>query len=399
MNAANTPAAGAVAGPVGRLPRMAILADYAEENWPSMDLAAEMLAAELRAKFGDRVSATRVVPRFRRRAARMPVVGQRGAAVNADRLLNRLWDYPRFAGRIASDYDLFHVADHSYSQLVHRLPPARTGVYLHDLDTFRSVLDPAREPRPRWFRAMATHVLRGLQRAAVVFYSTTPVYEQVRRAGILDPAKLVHAPYGTSPEFTAEAPSAGEPWHDLLENFVPPADSYLLHVGSNIPRKRIDVLLDVVAELRHARPELVLVQVGGDWNGDQREQLRRLGLAGAVRQLRGLSRLQLASLYRGARLVLQPSEAEGFGLPVIEALACGAAVLASDIPVLREVGGAAATYRPVGEVAAWAAAADAILRDGPVGGAPPRHERLARAARFSWRRHAETILDAYLRLI
>ena len=61
----------------------------------------------------------------------------------------------------------------------------------------------------------------------------------------------------------------------------------------------------------------------------------------------------LAAVYRRAALVLQPSEAEGFGLPVAEALACGTPVLASDLAVLREVGGEAAVYRAVGDVPAW----------------------------------------------
>src|SRR5206468_3095008 len=116
------------------------------------------------------VWATEVRPPFRNRLRRL--AGASGVARNADRLLNRMWDYPRYARGRVCDFDLFHVCDHSYSQLVHRLPAARTGVYCHDLDTFRCLLEPAAEPRPRWFRAMARHILRGMQKAAVVFYST-----------------------------------------------------------------------------------------------------------------------------------------------------------------------------------------------------------------------------------
>jgi glycosyltransferase involved in cell wall biosynthesis len=95
--------------------------------------------------------------------------------------------------------------------------------------------------------------------------------------------------------------------------------------------------------------------------------------------------------------VLVPSEAEGFGLPIIEALACGAPVVASDLPVLREVGADACTYCPVGQVEAWAEALDALLsgRTPP----PPRHARLERARRFTWEAHSRTVLDAYLRLL
>jgi glycosyltransferase involved in cell wall biosynthesis len=149
------------------------------------------------------------------------------------------------------------------------------------------------------------------------------VRSQLERFGLIDPTRLVHVPYGVSAEFT---PGADPP------NGYP----FLLHVGSCIPRKRIDVLLDVFAAVRRGRPDLRLVKVGGPWAPAQKEQLGRLGLAGAVDTRNGLTRGDIAALYCAAALVLLPSVAEGFGLPVIEALACGAALVASDLPVLRE---------------------------------------------------------------
>src|SRR5205823_211201 len=99
----------------------------------------------------------------------------------------------------------YHVADHSYAHLARALPAGRTGVYCHDVDAFRSLFDP-RERRPAWFRALARHVLSGLQKAAVVFHSTLCVRAELERHGLVDPARLVHAPYGVAPEFTAEPP-------------------------------------------------------------------------------------------------------------------------------------------------------------------------------------------------
>ena len=66
-----------------------------------------------------------------------------------------------------------------------------------------------------------------------------------------------------------------------------------------------------------------------------------------------VDRTTLAALYRRATLALLPSEREGFGLPLVESLACGTPVVASDIPALREVGGSAASYCPVADVSAW----------------------------------------------
>jgi glycosyltransferase involved in cell wall biosynthesis len=376
--------------------RLAVLYDYPEELWPSMDLVAEMIVSELRDGTTRRVA--KVSPAFRAICTNLPLLGQADAARNADRLINRHWHYPRHVRRhVVGRHDAYHVADHSYAHLVHALPPERTGVFCHDLDAFRSLLEPDRERRPAWFRAMMRRVLRGMQKAAIVFYSTGPVRRRIVELGLLDERRLVHAPYGVSSEYTPE-PSSNE----SAVRALPPLDAvgsspFLLHVGSCIPRKRIDVLLDVFSAVRERRPEVRLVQVGGEWTQAQREQLRRLGLEGHLTQLRGLSREQIAVLYRSALLVLQPSESEGFGLPVIEALACGAAVVASDIPVLREVGGVAADYCGVADVAAWAQTVGRIIEDPH--SAPPRDARLGWASRYTWRAHGQTILDAYLRLL
>jgi glycosyltransferase involved in cell wall biosynthesis len=372
-------------------PLVAVLCDYPEEGWPSMDLAAEMLLAEAARAGGPR--AERICPPFRRRLGRLPWLGRRRLAGNADRLLNRFVYYPRHLRRLRG-FTAFHVCDHSYAQLVHGLPAERTGVLCHDLDTFRCLLEPARERRPAWFRSLARHVLFGLQKAAVVFHTTTDVRRQIERYGLVDPRRLVQAPLGVASEFTAVAPAGEDLPGPVIEMGTRP---FLLHVGSCIARKRIDVLLDVFAALHARLPDLRLVKVGGPWTDTQREQIERHRLADAIVALRDLARQAIAALYRRAALVLVPSEAEGFGLPVIEALACGAVVLASDVAVLREVGGEAAVYCPVGDVAAWVARAQRLLEHATEG--PARAARLARAAEFSWASHARIIFAAYRRLL
>src|SRR5204863_273063 len=83
----------------------------------------------------------------------------------------------------------------------------------------------------------------------------------------------------------------------------------------------------------------------------QQRLSRTLGLADHLVCLDDVDEPTLAALYRRAAIVLQPSEREGFGLPLIEAMACGTPVVASDLAALREVGGDAVRYCPVGEAA------------------------------------------------
>jgi glycosyltransferase involved in cell wall biosynthesis len=238
---------------------------------------------------------------------------------------------------------------------------------------------------------MARHILDGLQQAPVVFHSTRAVRAAIERHGLVDPSRLVYAPYGFASEFRPDPTPdrEAEAVHRRLAG-----EPYVLHVGSCIPRKRIDVLLGTFAQLRKRLPELHLVKVGGEWTREQRAILQRNALAGAVIHLSGIPRSTLACLVRHASLVLMPSAMEGFGLPVLEALACGAPVLASDLAVFREVGGDAVSYAPVGDVDAWTEHAVALLRNPEQAGLAWR--RVAQAEGYSWRRHARIIADAYL---
>ena len=374
--------------------RIEVLSDSRDEGWPSMDLVSEMLLDQWRTGFASDVDARELELPIARVARRVPALADRPVAFNVDRIVARFVTYPARALASREASTLYHVADHTYAQLVHVLPSSRTGVYCHDLDAFRSLVGGvgrAREPRPAWFRALARIILRGMQSAAVVFHSTRAVGDEMVRLGIVDAARLVHAPYGVSPEFDA-TPRASDG-----EALAPIGGRrFVLHVGNALPRKRLDVLFDAFARLRAADPELRLVQQGAALSAEQQRHVREAGIFAALLQPPKLPRAVLAGLYRRAAVVLVPSDAEGFGFPVIEALASGAVVVASDIPVLREVGGDAVIYCPPGDAAAWASTVAAVLEGRHA--VPSRKARLAQAARFTWHAHARTILDAYRRL-
>ena len=95
-----------------------------------MDLVAEMLSEELRAKHAHEFQAALLCPAFKWRFSSVPGIGRMRLAFNADRLANRFWDYPRYVRGIHAQFDLFHVCDHSYAQLVLDLPAERAGVFL-----------------------------------------------------------------------------------------------------------------------------------------------------------------------------------------------------------------------------------------------------------------------------
>jgi glycosyltransferase involved in cell wall biosynthesis len=362
--------------------KLAIVSDFVEEGWPSMDLVADELVRSASELAG--VDVGHVRPRMLGPFSRLaPARAASYAVKNADRFSGRYLEYSLRILRERDRYERFHVVDHSYAHLALLLPAGRTGIFCHDTDAFQPLFQPS---APSWRKALAAVLLAGLRRADVVFYSTASVRESILKHSLVPERLLVHAPYGVAREFQAAATA-----EDARLDGRPP---FVLHVGSLIPRKNPEFLLRLIASLRELRPELELVQVGGAFSDAQERLVDELALRPHVRRLVGLTRHELAALYRRARAVLLPSTAEGFGLPIIEALSCAAPVVASDLPVLREVGGDAADFCPVNALAAWTDTLLGVL-DAPPGA---RAEvRLRRAASYSWHAHAATVVAAHER--
>ena len=375
--------------------RVAIVADYLEEGWPSMDLVADMLVSHLAQSHGDAVEPTLIRPPMPRRLSRLPLPVVTHADI-LDRIAARQWDYARALKQLPGSFDLYHVVDHSYGHLVHQLPAGRAVVTCHDLDAFRSVLQPEDERRSPTFRWMSRRILTGLRAAAHV-----PCDSEATRDGLIALAgfpaeQLSVIPNGA--DATGWDASDGLADLEAARLLGPRRQVELLHVGSTISRKRIDVLLEVFAAVRQARPDARLVRVGGPFTAEQRVRARELGIGDAIVVLPFVDRATLAAVYRHATIALLPSEREGFGLPVVEALACGTPVVASDIPVLREVAAEAAAYCEVGDIAAWSRTILTLIaeRDAAPAEWQARKSRgVSRASQFSWATYAASVVSVY----
>ncbi len=200
--------------------------------------------------------------------------------------------------------------------------------------------------------------------------------------------------------------------HGVSRRLAPPADAaerarrlrlptggYLLSLATLEPRKGLDVVLAALAE--RGAPELPLLVVGAPgWGGvDPAAEAARLGLTpGRVRVLGPVPDPDLAVLLDRATALVAPARAEGFGLPVLEAMAAGTPVVTSDVPALVEVAGGAAVVVPTGDPVALAAALARLAAD------PDRRGELAaagrrRAAEFSWPAAARALWSAYAPLL
>jgi glycosyltransferase involved in cell wall biosynthesis len=373
--------------------KVALIADYVEEGWASMDLVAEMLTARLTSLHRDVIDVTLIRPRFARPLTRFAALRRSKPAFNAERALNRYLLYPLLLRRQRGKFSLFHIVDHSYAHLANYLPADRTIITCHDLDAFRAVLAPSSGPRSAVFRTIASRLLKGFRRAAIVTCVSNATRDAVVEHGLRSPATTVVIANGVDsvmspePDLTADAEA-----EKILGRRNPDAIE-ILHVGSTEPRKRVDLLLQIFAGIARKFPKARLIRVGGGLLPEHRRMASALGIENRIVIMPFLERKVLASVYRRAAVVLLPSNAEGFALPIVEAMACGRPVVASDLPVLREVGGDAVLYCPVGDVSAWTQTACAILE---------RHDdrervgvRTARAARFSWDTYSDKTVEVY----
>jgi glycosyltransferase involved in cell wall biosynthesis len=174
-------------------------------------------------------------------------------------------------------------------------------------------------------------------------------------------------------------------------------ERYVIYVGSEDPRKNLPALWRAFARVLARHPEARLLKVGTAHHQAERARLeelgRQLGIASAVRFLGQVSDEALRSLYGLAAVCVVPSLYEGFGLPVLEAMACGAPVVCSNRTSLPEVAGDAALLAEP-EPESLAAAIEQVLAD-PARQDDLRQRGLRRAAAYTWRRTAEQTAAAY----
>jgi len=262
--------------------------------------------------------------------------------------------------------DLFHGTDFSVPYLSRR-PGVMT---LHDLSPW---LCDSWQPDAARVRSR-TPVLLRLGAARMVI---TPS-EAVRRAAIdrfhLHPDRIVAVPLAANPHFQRVETNPERP--------------YFLFVGTMEPRKNIALLIDAWRQVRQTSE--VDLMLAGRVRSDFTTPAPEPGL----RVLGAVADADLPGLYSGALACVYPSRYEGFGLPVLEAMQCGAVVIASRDPAIMEVSGGAAIHVEAWDRHALAEAMRAVASD-PQKFEPLRKRALVRARDFSWRRTARLTHEVY----
>lgn len=273
--------------------------------------------------------------------------------------------------------------------------PAPLIVTIYDLIPLTQSHQPPRG-RDRWLYLWLNRLAAG--RAAHVITASHHAAAEIRTRLGVPPARLSVIPAAPAPDFQPASRDAVASLRARLDLNAP----YLLHVGINKPHKNQAVLIKAFARLCHegSAGDAVLALAGplDPRYPDPRHVTEAAGIGERVRVLGPVTDEDLVGLYSDALAFVFPSLAEGFGLPLLEAMACGAPIACSDRSPLTEVAGPGALTFDPGDPAALAAVLRPLLHDAELRAAQ-RVRSLARAAAFSWTQAAEQTLAVYRRVL
>ncbi|HEY1294870.1 MAG TPA: glycosyltransferase family 1 protein [Chloroflexota bacterium] len=263
----------------------------------------------------------------------------------------------------------------------------RSVVTLHDL---AFLLYPETHTlESRAYYAACAQSVRAAERVIAVSQRTAS--DAVRLLGV-DPARMRVVPEAAAPGY---GPRDDEAFQITVRRLHLDHRPYALFVGTLEPRKNVPLLLDAFVQVRKQLDAQLLVVGGRGWLDESIFVAHaRSGLGDAARFLGSLDQDDLASLYSHAGVFVLPSLYEGFGLPVLEAMACGAPVVCSNAGPLPEVAGDAAILLTPEDAGAWAGAIVSMLTDAHQAN-ELRQRGFERAKAFSWERAAQATREVY----
>ncbi len=249
---------------------------------------------------------------------------------------------------------------------------------------------PKEFPRQQWyFRIFVPRVLRG---SSAVIADSEQTRNDVIRVYGLDSSLVFAIVPGIDHARFAPQPRAQD---TILERFG--LRRYVLYVGNLLPHKNVGGLLEALARAGDGVALVIAGYRDPRYWPELARQAERLSVANRVRWLDFVPAEVLPALYGGAEAVVVPSLYEGFGLPVLEAMACGTPVVASRAGGLPEAAGDAALLVDPGDTYALAAALRQLINDEAVR-EKLRERGLARAAHFRWNETAKRVLEVIARV-
>jgi glycosyltransferase involved in cell wall biosynthesis len=298
--------------------------------------------------------------------------------------------YARYQFRAArAGSEVNHIPDHGYGHLAYHLDPRRTVVTFHDAMLLKlEAGELASQRLPRATIAGHRFSLRAIRRVARVITPSKSARDDFLRFQDYPPERVISIPEGVSASFQPR-PGRKDSWPP--ENQSP----VILHVGHTGFYKNIESILRAIPIVqRRLEREVRFRKVGGRFTAAQEKLISSLGIANNIEHLGTLPEDELVRAYADSDVLLMPSLHEGFGLPVLEAMASAVPVVASNRGSLPEVVGDAGLLVEPQDLEAISDAVVRALTD-PILRADLVARGLERASQFTWERTARATLDVY----
>lgn len=294
-----------------------------------------------------------------------------------------LWNQTTFT-TLAASYDRVYCPTYNSSLAV----PGQI-ITIHDLLAIRY---PSQHPFQSLY--MKTVLPMQIKTARKVICVSECTKQEILHQYPCDPNKVSVIHNGYDPELFHANSNPQDDLHLTIHELHNP---FALAIGATYPHKNIEILLNVWSELTTPAREMTLVIVGGNsaYKKELQSLAHRLGFGNRIRFLGYIPNDVLASLYRKASMLLYPSRFEGFGLPLIEAMACGCPVICSNTSSLPEVGADAVIYCEPDDLADWRTSVQELFAS-PSLKHIYRKKGMERANAFRWEKTAKQVAQVIL---
>jgi glycosyltransferase involved in cell wall biosynthesis len=298
---------------------------------------------------------------------------------------------------LTTSNSIFHIIDHGYAHLGWGLPLSRQLVTVHDLILLKyqnGTLPLNGEKLPRASIRSFAFSLKQIKRLPFIIADSQATARDLNELTGIDTAKIRVVYLGIAQNFQ---PLEDTAYLETVRVRYNLPQKFVLHVGQSSYYKNLDTVLNAFAALGEEFRAVKLVKVGNSLTEAQRNQANKLGIASRIVELGFMPFADLPAIYNLAQVLFFPSLHEGFGLPPLEAMACGTPVLTANVSALPEVVGQAAISLPPKATTAYTAALQQLLSD-PAKRIYYRQLGLQQAKKFNWAETARQTAQVYQEL-
>lgn len=309
----------------------------------------------------------------------------------------RFYHHPRVVNQ--TEADLYHIIDHTDAHVAYGLRKMGKTVVVtcHDLVQFIYPEILKNEAKfPAFSMAVWQYCVKGINAADRTIAISSNTAKDIERWLNIQPNNVSVVPNGVGSECRILSEETVAEWRQKYTESD--AEICLLHVGTNHHRKNVETVFKVVEALVKLNIPVRLWKVGEDFYPEQKQYIQENNLTKYITFVNCPSREDVIKFYNAANILIAPSLYEGFGLTVLEAMACGTPVITANVSSIPEVAGNAAVLVEPTDVEGIT---QAVLRI--AGDAADRQDLIdkgfARVREFTWRRTAEQTAEVYERVV